>query len=170
MSTVFPNYLSRLSCVARAVSRTPSIRGDRCLSHDLRGQQRRYGVLRYRMQGGRALTEGFPLSKGPNPQETTTAAPRRNPLAASQPSGQPPLVAAVATPECIPTVSDYRERGCMYRHAADKLVGVSAGGITPFSKKHPLFLSFALSVSSYWKDGKLRDGRWRTHGADVLRA
>lgn len=62
----------------------------------------------------------------------------RNPLTASQPSGQPPPAAAVATPECIPTVGDYRDRrGCMYRHAADRLVGVSAGGITSSGKKHP---------------------------------
>lgn len=58
---------------------------------------------RCRVQGGRASTESFSLS-GPNPQETTTATPRRNPLAASQPSSQSPPAATVATPECIPTV------------------------------------------------------------------
>jgi len=66
---------------------------------------------KYRVQNGRASTERFSLSGRPNPQETTTAASRRNPLAASQPSGQPPLVAAVTTPECIPTALAIIERG-----------------------------------------------------------
>lgn len=123
---------------------------------------------RCRVQGGRASTESFPLSGRLNPQETTTAAPRRNPSAASQPSGQPPLVAAVTTPECIPTVGDYRERGYVYRHAADKLVGVSAGGITLFGKKtSPLFLSFALSIPSHSEGRKIVSGRWRMYEADV---
>lgn len=53
---------------------------------------------------------------------------------ATQPLSQP----AAATPERIPTVGDYRDRrGCVYRHAADRLVGVSAGGITSSGKKHP---------------------------------
>jgi len=122
------------------------------------------------VQGGRTSTESFPLSGRLNPQETTTAAPRRNPLAASQPSGQPPLVAAVTTPECIPTVDDYRERGYVYRHAADKLVGVSAGGITLFGKKTSppsLSLSLALSIPPHSEGWKIADGRWRMYEADV---
>jgi len=47
-------------------------------------------------------------------------------------------------------VGDYRGRGCLYRHAADKLVGVSAGGITLSGKKHPVSsLSSPPSLSLY---------------------
>lgn len=97
--------------------------------------------------------------------------------AATQPlSGQPTIRPAAPSRRYHPRthphrVGEYRERGCVYRHAADKLVGVSAGGITSFGKKHPLFLSFslALSISPHSEGWKITGWRWRMHGADVPR-
>lgn len=113
---------------------------------------------RYRVQGDRASTESFPLSEGPNPQETTTAAPRCNPLAASQPSGQPPLV-VVTTPERIPTASANIERGdaCIATRPTNwwgcLLVELlrSAKNIPSFSLSPLLYLSLLIR-----KDGKLQ--------------
>lgn len=98
----------------------------------------------------------------------TESARNDNGDAATQPlSGQPTIQPAAPSrhrrhPRMHPhRVDDYRERGCVYRHAADKLVGVSAGGITLSGKKHPV--SSPLPPAFHLcllvpKGGKLRSG------------
>lgn len=99
------------------------------------------------MQGGRASTESLPLSG-------TESARNDNGGAVTQPlSGQPTIRPAAPIrrrrrhprmhPHCV---GDYREKGCVYRHAVE-LVGVSAGGITPSGKKTPLSSSLRRSIS-----------------------
>lgn len=57
---------------------------------------------------------------------------------------------------------DYRGRGCVYRHAVDKLVGVSAGGITLSGKKtsrlFPSCLSLHVLSTSFRSEGRKTAG------------
>lgn len=159
--TVLPNYLSRSFCCSRGITR-PFDRGWQTLLARLAGIAATIRC-KCRVQGGRASTERFPLSGRPNLQETTTAARRRNPLAASQPSGLPPLVAAVATPECIPTASAIIDReGGIRVSPRDRQTG---GGVCWWNyfvrqKTSPL-LSLSLPPFLYLCFLTRKDGKWR---------
>lgn len=58
-------------------------------------------------------------------------------------SSQPPY--RLSNPH-QPSIENYAERGCVYRHAPDKLEGVSAGGITSPGKNSPSRVSLSPSL------------------------
>lgn len=155
------------SSVVHALSRAPSIGTGRCLSHGGCDDDIDVGVA-CRVVARRLRASLF---------RGTESARNDNGDAATQPlSGQPTIRPAAPSryrrhPRMHPhRVGDYRGWGCVYRHAADKLVGVSAGGITLSGKKHPVSLPLPSSPLSLYlrlpvpKGGKPRGGGT---GADV---